>query len=126
MASVLQNGTLHPEHTTAAPRRQHNSLFATSSHNMAFQPHSSPTETLSSPANSGRTDVSARDQTRHVIRIPSADRRTDRAPQPNCEQLLRAACKDDISKWDLHLPVLEFAYNNATHTATGQTPFFLS
>ncbi|GJP39741.1 hypothetical protein CLOM_g24084, partial [Closterium sp. NIES-68] len=29
-----------------APRRQHNCLFATSSHNMAFQPHSSPTETL--------------------------------------------------------------------------------
>ncbi|GJP86404.1 hypothetical protein CLOP_g16428 [Closterium sp. NIES-67] len=41
------------------------------------------------------------------------------------EQLLRAACKDDISKWDLHLPVLEFAYNNATHAATGQMPFFL-
>ncbi|GJP71174.1 hypothetical protein CLOP_g2020 [Closterium sp. NIES-67] len=41
------------------------------------------------------------------------------------EQLLRAACKDDISKWDLHLPVLELAYNNATHAATGQRPFFL-
>ncbi|GJP84180.1 hypothetical protein CLOP_g14268 [Closterium sp. NIES-67] len=41
------------------------------------------------------------------------------------EQLLRAAYKDEISKWDLHLPVLEFAYNNATHAATGQTPFFL-
>ncbi|CAI7888030.1 unnamed protein product [Closterium sp. NIES-53] len=41
------------------------------------------------------------------------------------EQLLRAACKVDISKWDVHLPVLEFAYNNATHAATGQTPFFL-
>ncbi|GJP52104.1 hypothetical protein CLOM_g11206 [Closterium sp. NIES-68] len=40
------------------------------------------------------------------------------------EQLLRAACKDDISKWDLHLPVLEFVYNNATHAATGQAPFF--
>ncbi|GJP81604.1 hypothetical protein CLOP_g11747 [Closterium sp. NIES-67] len=25
------------------------------------------------------------------------------------EQLLRAACKDKISKWDLHLPILEFA-----------------
>ncbi|GJP71568.1 hypothetical protein CLOP_g2389 [Closterium sp. NIES-67] len=41
------------------------------------------------------------------------------------EQLLCVACKDDISKWDLHLPVLEFAYNDATHEATGQTPFFL-
>ncbi|GJP31867.1 hypothetical protein CLOM_g15491 [Closterium sp. NIES-68] len=41
------------------------------------------------------------------------------------EQLLCAACKDEISKWDLHLPILEFAYNNATHAATGQTPFFI-
>ncbi|GJP31864.1 hypothetical protein CLOM_g15442 [Closterium sp. NIES-68] len=41
------------------------------------------------------------------------------------EQLLRAACKDEISKWDLHLPALDFAYNNATHAATGQTPFFI-
>ncbi|GJP47591.1 hypothetical protein CLOM_g6773 [Closterium sp. NIES-68] len=40
------------------------------------------------------------------------------------EQILRAACKDEISKWDFFLPVLEFAYNNATHIATGQTPFF--
>ncbi|GJP39669.1 hypothetical protein CLOM_g24017 [Closterium sp. NIES-68] len=28
-------------------------------------------------------------------------------------QVLRAACKDEISKWDLHLPI---------HAATGQTP----
>ncbi|GJP44800.1 hypothetical protein CLOM_g4215, partial [Closterium sp. NIES-68] len=41
------------------------------------------------------------------------------------EQLLRAAWKDEVSKWDLHLPVLEFAYNNATYAATRQTPFFL-
>ncbi|GJP56870.1 hypothetical protein CLOM_g15916, partial [Closterium sp. NIES-68] len=41
------------------------------------------------------------------------------------EQLLRAACKDGISKWDLHLLVLEFAHKNATNAATGQTPFFL-
>ncbi|GJP29237.1 hypothetical protein CLOM_g20362 [Closterium sp. NIES-68] len=52
------------------------------------------------------------------------DGQTERLNQ-TVEQLLRAACKDDISKWDLHLPVLEFAYNNATHSATGQTPFFL-
>ncbi|GJP40902.1 hypothetical protein CLOM_g566 [Closterium sp. NIES-68] len=52
------------------------------------------------------------------------DGQTER-PNQIVEQLLRAACKDEISKWDLHLPVLEFAYNNATHAATGQTPFFL-
>ncbi|CAI7843726.1 unnamed protein product [Closterium sp. NIES-54] len=55
---------------------------------------------------------------------PQTDGQTERLNQI-VEQLLRAACKDDISKWDAHLPVLEFAYNNATHAATGQTPFFL-
>ncbi|GJP52473.1 hypothetical protein CLOM_g11582, partial [Closterium sp. NIES-68] len=55
---------------------------------------------------------------------PQTDGQTERLNQI-VEQLLRAACKDEISKWDLHLPVLEFAYNNTTHGATGQTPFFL-
>ncbi|GJP33003.1 hypothetical protein CLOM_g17581 [Closterium sp. NIES-68] len=55
---------------------------------------------------------------------PQTDGQTKRLNQI-VEQLLRAACKDEISKWDLHLPVLEFAYNNATHAATGQKPFFL-
>ncbi|GJP67954.1 hypothetical protein CLOP_g24711 [Closterium sp. NIES-67] len=55
---------------------------------------------------------------------PQTDGQTERLNQI-VEQLLRAACKDEISKWDLHQPVLEFAYNNATHAATGQTPFFL-
>ncbi|GJP64268.1 hypothetical protein CLOP_g21282 [Closterium sp. NIES-67] len=55
---------------------------------------------------------------------PQTDRQTEHLNQI-VEQLLRAGCKDNIFKWDLHLPVLEFAYNNATHAATGQTPFFL-
>ncbi|GJP30270.1 hypothetical protein CLOM_g345 [Closterium sp. NIES-68] len=91
---------------------------------MAFQPHSSPTETLSSPVNSGRTDVSLGPNS-PCHPIPSADRRTDRAPQPNCGATPPRSLQGRISKWDLHLPVLEFAYNNATHAATGQTPFFL-
>ncbi|GJP68728.1 hypothetical protein CLOP_g25393, partial [Closterium sp. NIES-67] len=48
---------------------------------------------------------------------PQTDGQTERLIQI-AGQLLRAACKDEISKWDLHLPVLEFAYNNATHAAT--------
>ncbi|GJP34764.1 hypothetical protein CLOM_g19193 [Closterium sp. NIES-68] len=55
---------------------------------------------------------------------PQTDGQTERLNQI-VERLLRAVCKDEISKWDLHLPVLEFAYYNATHAATGQTPFFL-
>ncbi|GJP45978.1 hypothetical protein CLOM_g5321, partial [Closterium sp. NIES-68] len=108
-----------------APRRQHNSSFVTSSHSMASQPYSSPTETPSSPASSGRNlclfgTKLAMSSAYH----PQTDGQTERLNQI-VEQLLRAACKDEISKWDLHLPVLEFAYNNATHAATGQTPFFL-
>ncbi|GJP52888.1 hypothetical protein CLOM_g11971, partial [Closterium sp. NIES-68] len=45
---------------------------------------------------------------------PQTDGQTERLNQI-VEQLLRAACKDEISKWDLHLRVLEFAYNIATH-----------
>ncbi|GJP47556.1 hypothetical protein CLOM_g6742, partial [Closterium sp. NIES-68] len=55
---------------------------------------------------------------------PQKDGQTERLNQI-VKQILRAACKDEMSKWDLHLPVLEFAYNNATHATTGQTPFFL-
>ncbi|CAI7829215.1 unnamed protein product [Closterium sp. NIES-54] len=55
---------------------------------------------------------------------PQTDGQTERLNQI-VKQLLRAACKDDINRWDLHLPVLEFAYNNAKHAATGETPFFL-
>ncbi|GJP29588.1 hypothetical protein CLOM_g17696, partial [Closterium sp. NIES-68] len=39
---------------------------------------------------------------------PKTDGQTERLNQI-VEQLLHTACKDDISKWDLHLPVLEFA-----------------
>ncbi|GJP35956.1 hypothetical protein CLOM_g1200, partial [Closterium sp. NIES-68] len=55
---------------------------------------------------------------------PQTDGQTKRLNQI-VEQLLRTACKDEISKWNLHLPILEFAYNNATHAATEQTSFFL-
>ncbi|CAI7782029.1 unnamed protein product [Closterium sp. NIES-54] len=41
------------------------------------------------------------------------------------EQLLDTACKDDVSHWDIQLLTREFAYNNASHAATGKSPFFL-
>ncbi|CAI7755711.1 unnamed protein product [Closterium sp. NIES-53] len=41
------------------------------------------------------------------------------------EQLLRIACKDDVSHWDTQLPTLEFAYNNASHATTGKSHLFL-
>ena len=39
--------------------------------------------------------------------------------------MLRAYVDDDLSDWALWLHVLEFAYNNAVHSSTGTTPFFL-
>ncbi|CAI7810891.1 unnamed protein product [Closterium sp. NIES-54] len=55
---------------------------------------------------------------------PQTDGQTERLNQV-VEQLLRTACKDDVSHWDTQLPALEFAYNNASHAARGKTPFFL-
>ncbi|CAI7917591.1 unnamed protein product, partial [Closterium sp. NIES-54] len=55
---------------------------------------------------------------------PQTDGQIERLNQV-VEQLLRTACKDDVSHWDTLLPTLEFAYNNASHAATGKTPFFL-
>ncbi|CAI7805937.1 unnamed protein product [Closterium sp. NIES-54] len=55
---------------------------------------------------------------------PQIDGQTERINQV-VEQLLRTACKDDVSHWDTQLPTLEFAYNNASIAATGKTPFFL-
>ncbi|CAI7907501.1 unnamed protein product [Closterium sp. NIES-54] len=55
---------------------------------------------------------------------PQTDGQTERLNQV-VEQLLRTACKDDVSHWDTQLPTLEFAYNNASHAATWKTPFFL-
>ncbi|GJP79946.1 hypothetical protein CLOP_g10160, partial [Closterium sp. NIES-67] len=68
-----------------APRRQHSSSFVTSSHSMASQLHSSPTETPSSPASSGRNLClcSAPNSPCHPHTIR---RQTDRrAPQPNSQ-----------------------------------------
>ncbi|CAI7806813.1 unnamed protein product [Closterium sp. NIES-53] len=55
---------------------------------------------------------------------PQTDGQTERLNQV-VEQLLRTSCKDDVSHWDTQLRTLEFAYNNASHAATGKTPFFL-
>ena len=39
--------------------------------------------------------------------------------------MLRAYVTDDLSDWSTWLHVLEFTYNNAVHSSTGTTPFFL-
>ena len=39
--------------------------------------------------------------------------------------MLRAYVNDDLDDWASWLHVIEFAYNNSTHSSTGTTPFFL-
>ncbi|GJP49945.1 hypothetical protein CLOM_g9103 [Closterium sp. NIES-68] len=55
---------------------------------------------------------------------PQTDEQTERVNQ-TMEQLIRTTCTDP-STWEKSLPLLEFAYNNATSATTNQSPFFLN
>ncbi|KAM1350627.1 hypothetical protein ACFX15_004343 [Malus domestica] len=39
--------------------------------------------------------------------------------------MVRSVCVDKSKKWDNALPQVEFAYNNAVHSATRKSPFSL-
>ena len=39
------------------------------------------------------------------------------------EDMLRACVIDCESSWEMHLPLIEFAYNNSYHTSIGMAPF---
>ncbi|GJP52126.1 hypothetical protein CLOM_g11223 [Closterium sp. NIES-68] len=55
---------------------------------------------------------------------PQTDGQTKRVNQ-TMEQLIRTTCTDP-STWEKSLPLLEFAYNNATSATTNHSPFFLN
>ncbi|GJP42097.1 hypothetical protein CLOM_g1688 [Closterium sp. NIES-68] len=55
---------------------------------------------------------------------PPTDRQTERVNQ-TMEQLILTTCTDPRT-WEKSLPLLEFAYNNATSATTHQSPFFLN
>ena len=55
---------------------------------------------------------------------PQTDGQTERVHRI-LEEALRTCVNFDQSDWDEHLPLIEFAYNDSVHTATGYTPFFL-
>ncbi|CCO37622.1 Retrotransposable element Tf2 155 kDa protein type 3 [Rhizoctonia solani AG-1 IB] len=53
---------------------------------------------------------------------PQSDRQTEQV-NPTIKHFLRAYASINQSDWVKWLPMTEFAYNNATHSATGRSPF---
>ena len=56
---------------------------------------------------------------------PQTDGQTERVNRV-LEEALRGYVGSLQLDWDLRLPSLQFAYNTAKHTSTGETPFFLN
>lgn len=56
---------------------------------------------------------------------PQTDGQTERMNR-SLEEMLRAYVGPRQDDWDDLLPLMEFAYNNKEHTATGFTPFYLN
>jgi hypothetical protein len=56
---------------------------------------------------------------------PQSDGSTERANR-TMQEMLRAYAHPRGDEWDTHLPLLEFAYNDSVHKATGYTPFYLN
>jgi len=56
---------------------------------------------------------------------PQTDGQSERAIQ-TLKTMLRGLVNHKQDDWDLYLPAAEFAYNNAVHSSTGVSPFFLN
>jgi hypothetical protein len=56
---------------------------------------------------------------------PQTDGQSERTNR-TLEDMLRAYVAPNNRDWDLHLPLVEFAYNDSVQASTGYTPFFLS
>jgi RNase H-like domain found in reverse transcriptase/Reverse transcriptase (RNA-dependent DNA polymerase)/Integrase zinc binding domain/Chromo (CHRromatin Organisation MOdifier) domain/Retroviral aspartyl protease len=56
---------------------------------------------------------------------PQTDGQTERANR-TLEEQLRAYVNHRQDDWDVHLPFVEFAQNNAVNSTTGYSPFFLN
>jgi hypothetical protein len=56
---------------------------------------------------------------------PQTDGQTERVNR-TMEQMLRMFVNSAQDDWDEFLPLVEFAYNNASHDSTGNTPFVLN
>uniref|UniRef100_H3GQN4 Integrase catalytic domain-containing protein n=1 Tax=Phytophthora ramorum TaxID=164328 RepID=H3GQN4_PHYRM len=56
---------------------------------------------------------------------PQTDGQTERVNRV-LEDVLRSVCAEEPTKWSTLLPQVEFALNNAVHSSTGFTPFYVN
>ncbi|KAE9182864.1 hypothetical protein PF004_g24118 [Phytophthora fragariae] len=56
---------------------------------------------------------------------PQTDGQTERVNRV-LEEILRSVCAAEPTKWSALLPQVEFALNNAVHSSTGFTPFYVN
>ncbi|KAE9087045.1 hypothetical protein PF010_g19874 [Phytophthora fragariae] len=56
---------------------------------------------------------------------PQTDGQTERVNRV-LEDILRSVCAAEPRKWSVLLPQVEFALNNAVHSSTGFTPFYVN
>ncbi|KAE8916052.1 Transposon Tf2-9 polyprotein [Phytophthora fragariae] len=56
---------------------------------------------------------------------PQTDGQTERVNRV-LEDILRSVCAAEPTKWSVLLPQVEFALNNAVHSSTGFTPFYVN
>ncbi|KAE9157280.1 hypothetical protein PF005_g32027 [Phytophthora fragariae] len=56
---------------------------------------------------------------------PQTDGQTERVNRV-LEDILRSVCATEPTKWSVLLPQVEFALNNAVHSSTGFTPFYVN
>jgi hypothetical protein len=56
---------------------------------------------------------------------PQTDGQSERAIQ-TLKSMLRGLVNHRQDNWGLYFPAAEFAYNNAVHSSTAATPFFLN
>ena len=56
---------------------------------------------------------------------PQTDGQTERVNRV-IGDVLRSVCAETPKRWSSMLPVVELAFNNAVHSPTGYTPFYVN
>ena len=111
-----------PRQSKSPPKKQQNSIYATSSNTMDSPTISSRIEEPSSRSDSPSPSSTVRYPWKQFFSYhPQSDGQTERVNQV-LEQFLRMFCDYQQTDWSQLLPLAEFAYNNAKHSSTRVSP----